>query len=247
MLADPVIFIVGDVHADGGEGAFSAFLDRLAARQPARLVILGDLVEYWLETDAGLRRHAGLLGRLRDLAQRGWQLDIVGGNREITAGRRLEIASGGRLHWPHLDVAVGPQSVRIVHGDRLCHDPGYRAYSAFMRGFWIRALQPWIPAVVQDMVARLLRARSRSVQAQRTTVRSKRVFIDPRRVVAAARGADVLIAGHIHANWRRRIRGVDMMLVGDWPEPSGHWIEGYADGSLVARQESFSRSAMRPA
>ncbi len=240
MLGDPVIVIVGDVHADGGEGAFCAFLDRLAARQSARLVILGDLVEYWLETDAGLRRHTGLLGRLQNLSQRGWQLDIVGGNREITAGRRLEIASGARLHWPQLDVAVGNKKVRIVHGDRLCHDPGYRAYSVFMRGFWLRAVQPWIPAVVQDMVARHLRARSQSVQAQRTSLPANRVFIDPRRVVAAARGADVLIAGHIHAHWRRSIRGVDMMLVGDWPEPVGHWIEGYADGSLVARQESFS-------
>jgi len=237
----PLMYIAGDVHADGTCGPFEAFLDRLASRGPARLVILGDLVEYWLETDAGLRRHAGLLGRLRALVRQGWRLDLVGGNREITAGRRLEIASGGRLHWPFLDLTLNDRRLRIVHGDRLCHDPGYRAYSAFMRGFWVRALQAGIPPFVQDAVARLLRARSQSVQAQRTTVSSKRVFIDPRRVVASARGADVLIAGHIHANWRRRIRGVDMMLVGDWPGPVGHWIEGYADGSLVARQESFSR------
>lgn len=240
MSADPVLYVAGDVHADGSAGPFMGFLDRLAQRTPARLVILGDLVEYWLETAASAARHAELLARLRQLQSAGWVVDLVAGNREITAGRRLEAAIGGRLHWPRLDVHMGPTRVRIVHGDRLCHDPSYRLYSAVMRGFWMRGLQACYPAVAQDAIARCLRARSRGVQVQRQRQpRQRHVFIDPRRVVAAARGADVLIAGHIHEVWRRRIRGVDMMLVGDWPGRQGHWIEGDADGRLRACSALF--------
>ncbi len=240
MAGDPVLYVSGDVHADGSDGPFLGFLDQLATKPVARVVILGDLVEYWLETADSVARHAELLQRLRQLRRLGWVVDLVAGNREITAGRRLEAAIGGRLHWPRLDVQLGATRVRIVHGDRLCHDPGYRLYSAVMRGFWLRGLQACHPPAAQDAVARLLRARSQSVQARRQRApKLRRIFIDPRRVAAAARGADVLIAGHIHEAWRRRVRGVDLMLVGDWPGRQGHWIEGHADGRLVARCETF--------
>lgn len=228
-MAEPVLYIAGDVHDDGGGTAFTAFLDRLRERTPGRLVILGDLVEYWIETDACVRRHGDLLGRLKNLRQSGWSIDLVRGNREIVAGRRLETACGARLVWPALDVQLGPRRVRIVHGDRLCQDPSYRLYSAFMRGFWMRAIQGLPPAPIQDAVARALRARS---QAGHRKPARQRIFIDPRRVVAAARGCDTLVAGHIHEAWRRRIRDVDLMLVGDWPPGGGRWIEGSADGTL---------------
>jgi UDP-2,3-diacylglucosamine hydrolase len=241
MSAEPLLYIAGDVHADGKSGPFLAFLDQLARRSPARLVILGDLVEYWLETDGSVERHRDVLGRLKALRSAGWQLDVVRGNREIIAGRRLEIATGCRLSWPRLDVQLGPTRLRIVHGDRLCHDPGYRLYSAFMRGFWMRGLQAVHPPQLQELIARGLRAHSQSVQRQhRKRPGRARVFIDPRRVTAAGRGADVLIAGHIHEAWRRRIGGVDLMLVGDWPDRMGHWIEGFADGRLVARVATFA-------
>lgn len=229
----PTLYICGDVHLGGEAGTFGRFLDRLAARPPARLVILGDLFEYWLETDAAVARHADVFARLRGLAAAGWRLDLIRGNRELAAGRRLESASGCHLHWPRLDVMLGAVRVRIVHGDRLCHDPGYRFFSAWMGGFWMRAWQQVHPPAVQDAIARLLRARSRSLQLRRhAKPRRSRVFIDRRRVQAAARGADVLVAGHIHEAWRRPVGGVDLILVGDWPGSLGHWVEGWADGRL---------------
>jgi len=243
----PSLYICGDVHLSGdvqpeGEaGSFARFLDRLATRAPARLVILGDLFEYWLETDAAVARHGDVLGRLRALAAAGWRLDLVRGNRELAAGRRLEAASGCRLHWPRLDLHLGAVRVRVVHGDRLCHDPGYRLFSAWMGSFWHRGWQLAHPPAAQDLVARLLRAHSRGLQARRRMApRRSRVFIDRRRVQAAARGADVLVAGHIHEAWRRQVGGVDLILVGDWPPGVGHWVEGWADGHLERCRETWS-------
>jgi UDP-2,3-diacylglucosamine pyrophosphatase LpxH len=228
------------VHLRGDSGPFGCFLDHLAARAPARLVILGDLFDYWLETDAAVARHADALRRLRTLAAAGWRLDLVRGNRELAAGRRLEAASGCRLHWPRLDLQLGPARVRIVHGDRLCHDPGYRMFSAVMSGFWMRVWQQVQPPAAQDAVARLMRARSTALQARRHAApRRSRVFIDRRRVQAAARGTDVLVAGHIHESWRRRVGGVDLILVGDWPGRQGRWVEGWADGHLERRAETL--------
>ena len=55
------------------------------------------------------------------------------------------------------------------------------------------------------------------------------------RAGAAGRGADVLVAGHVHESWRRRIGGTDLILAGHWPPGRGHWVEGFADGRLERR------------
>jgi UDP-2,3-diacylglucosamine hydrolase len=238
----PVLYIAGDVHLDGGANAFPLFLDHLATRVPARLVILGDLFEYWLETGGMAALHEGVLGRLRRLRAAGWRLDLVLGNREFAAGRMLAARSGCRVHWPRLDVRLGGRVLRIVHGDRLCHDPGYRAFAAVMRAFFWRGWYPAFPGVVQDLVARFLRARSRAKQRrryERPPGSRPRVFIDRRKVQGSARGCDTLIAGHIHQSWRRTIGGVDLILVGDWPAGMGHWVEGHRDGRLERVERRF--------
>ncbi len=234
-MAEPILYIAGDVHHDGSDGGFARWLDRLAARPPARLILLGDVVEWWIDGGACLQRHEPVLGRLRALRRAGWRLDIVRGNRELAAGRAFEIASGSRLHWPRLDLVLGPLRLRIVHGDRLVHDPGYRAWSAVCRSFVFRLWQMLHPVLVQEAVARLLRRNSRG---NRPPQARRRIFIDPRRVRAAGRGVDVLIAGHIHESWRRRIGGTDLILAGHWPPGRGHWVEGFADGRLERRAEA---------
>jgi UDP-2,3-diacylglucosamine hydrolase len=241
MTDVPVLYIAGDVHLRGDAGPFAAWLDELVACPPARLVILGDLFDYWLETDGAVRRYAGVLMRFRALRRLGWRIDLVRGNRELVAGRRLAAAAGAPLHWPACDVELGPLRVRIVHGDRLCHDPGLRTLTAWMSGFWFRAWQAGHPGVVQEWVARFMRRSSQRTQRQRNAVgySGRRPFLDPRRVRAAARGADVLVAGHIHEQWRRRVGGIDVMLVGDWPGRAGHWIEGFADGRLAPVSRFF--------
>ena len=241
-MAEPILYIAGDVHLRGDEGpdaAFLRFLDLLAHRSPARLVLLGDLFEYWLETGASARRYEPTLARLRALRAAGWALDLVLGNRELAAGRLLEVASGCRVSWPKLDLRLGERRVRVVHGDRLCHDPGYRFFSAWMRSFWQRRWHELHPAFVQDAVARAMRRRSKGTPRPGQQ-RPSRVFIDRRRVQASARGADLLIAGHIHDSWRREIGGVDLILVGDWPGTVGHWLECHADGTVAHIRRDFA-------
>lgn len=234
----PVLYICGDVHLrDGGEGAFTAFLDRLAQRPPARLVILGDLFEYWLEGPQAVARYDGVLRRLRALGRAGWRLDLVRGNREQVAGRMLEAASGCRQHWPALDLALGGRRLRIVHGDRLCQDPGYRALAAWLNGFPHRWWQRLHPAWVQEAVARWLRRRSQAAQRARAAgYTRRRPFLDPRRIAAAGRRADLLVAGHVHEQWRRRVRGTDTVLAGDWCDGVARWVEIAADGGVSLRR-----------
>ena len=234
-MPQPVLYIAGDVHHDGSDSGFTRWLDRLATRPAARLVLLGDVVEYWTDGPGCLARHAAVLTRLRALRRAGWRLDILRGNRELAAGRAFEIASGCRhLHWPRLDIQLGPVRLRIVHGDRLMHDPGYRAWSAVCLSFFFHAWQLLHPPQAQEAFARMMR---RTSHGHRPAPVKRSIFMDPRKVHGAARGCDVLVAGHVHESWRRRIRGVDLILAGHWPAGRGHWVEGFADGRLERRSE----------
>ena len=237
--AQPTLYIVGDIHLRDGAGPFPVFLDLLRRRPPARLVILGDLFEYWLETADAVTRYQPVLDRLLGLRAAGWQLDLVRGTREMAAGRLLAASSGCTLHGPRLDLRLGQRRVRIVHGDRLINDPGYRALRAWIGSFWHAGWQILHPAAVQDWVARTLRRSSTSQRPRAYRV----ITVDPRRAHAAARGAcDTLVAGHIHEQWRRTIGGVDVLLVGDWPDSTGQWIEGHPDGRLIHRRFDFSEA-----
>jgi UDP-2,3-diacylglucosamine pyrophosphatase LpxH len=187
--------------------------------------------------------HDSVLRRLRALKAAGWRLDLVLGNREFAAGRLLAINSACTLHWPKLDLTIQNQRLRIVHGDRLCYDPGYRLFAAIMRSFWWRGWYPTFPGFVQDLVAQFLRSRSRKKQRrryERPAGTRPTVFIDRRKVQGAARGCDTLMAGHIHECWRRTIGGVDLLLVGDWPAGYGHWIEVDANGALSQHRGKFA-------
>ncbi len=232
-MAEPILYIAGDVHHDGSDPGFARWLDGLAQRTPARLVLLGDVVEWWIDGGSCADRHAPVLSRLRRLRDAGWRIDIIRGNREMVANRAFEIACGCRLVWPRLDVQLGPVRLRIVHGDRLVHDPGYHAWSALSRSFPFRWWQRLHPALMQELVALFMRRTSRG---NRPATTMRRIFIDPRRVRAAARGTDVLIAGHVHESWRRQVGGIDLILAGHWPWSRGHWVEGYADGRLERRE-----------
>jgi len=234
-VAEPVLYIAGDVHHDGSDAGFARWLDRLAARSPARLVLLGDVVEWWTDGPFCRAQHEPILARLRALRRAGWRLDILRGNRELAAGRAFEVACGCRRLSRRLDVQLGPVHLRIVHGDRLMHDPSYRAWAAVCRSFFWIAWQLLSPPQAQEAFARMMRRTSRGSRPVPT--KRRRIFLDPRKVHGAARGADVLIAGHVHESWRRRVGGVDLILAGHWPPGRGHWVEGFADGRLERRSE----------
>ena len=232
----PILYIAGDVHHDGSDPGFGCWLDRLAALPPARLVLLGDVVEWWTDGPACRAKHEPILARLRAMRRTGWWIDILRGNRELAGGRAFEIACGcSRLHHPQLDIQLGPVHLRVVHGDRLMYDPAYRAWSVVGRSFFFRAHQMLYPPAALELVARMIR---RSSRGSRPVTVKPSIFIDPRKVRGAARGCDVLIAGHVHQSWRRRIRGVDLILAGHWPLGRGHWVEGFADGRLERRSEA---------
>ncbi len=230
----PTLYVAGDVHLRNDSSPFLGFLDLLASRAPSHLVILGDLFDYWLETERTIAQFQTVFDKFQTLRLAGWRLDFVLGNRELSSGSRLRLACGVKTHWPDFTLRIADKQIRIVHGDRLCHDPTYHLMAAFHVS---------MPAPVHHGLAHLGRKLSKGSSNKPSAKRRlKKVFIDPRRVAAHRSKCNLLIAGHIHQVIHQKLRGVELMVVGDWAEQRGHWIEINCDGHAQMCQAAFPSS-----
>src|SRR6202007_1498589 len=64
------------------------------ARQAEAVYILGDLFEYWIGDDFGLRDHPAEAQWLRTLADSGVRVYLMHGNRDFMIGKRFARAAG---------------------------------------------------------------------------------------------------------------------------------------------------------
>ncbi|TVR47001.1 MAG: hypothetical protein EA402_01905 [Planctomycetota bacterium] len=236
----PWAVVCGDVHLRVGEvSAFTAFLDRLLLAPPQHLIILGDLFDYWLDNQSFTRSYESLFVQLHRLHASGVHLHLVLGNRELVAGPHLQAAAPWRVLRRRLDIECQGRRLRIVHGDRLVRDPGYRFFASVLESWWFRAWQACAPFALHQRIARLLRAGSQRKGRRNAEIGPPLRLLDPRRVEAAGRGVQSLIAGHIHQQWHHRIRGIDCHLCGHWEATEGRWLELSTDGGVQFCQGTF--------
>lgn len=242
--SSPRIIVCGDMHLRPHDrGAFLQFLGDLQQRPAAHLVILGDLFEYWLDGLPAQRAYHALFARLQALHNDGWHLHLVPGNRELAAGGYLHTAVPWHVHTRRCDVQCINKRLRIVHGDRLVRDPGYRFMVAHLASWWCVVWRRCLPLPLQGGIARALRAFSRSKQRRVSDLGAPLALLDPRRVQASAGNRDALLAGHIHQQIHRRIRGIELVLCGHWEADSGAWVEIDAHGQITLQQARYPRVA----
>ena len=122
MSAGPVV-VVGDAHlgsADpGDERAFHAFLRTLPS-QAGRLIIMGDLFDFWFEYQAVIpRRPFRTLARLASLVEQGVEVHVIGGNHDRWGGSFWDSDLGIPFHAEGADLDLAGRAAWVVHGDGL--------------------------------------------------------------------------------------------------------------------------------
>ena len=164
---------ISDLHLQASTPSTAqALFNYLAQREPAPLLVLGDLFEAWIgddwlsHPDAGLERDC--LQALAQAANRA-PLAWVCGNRDFLVGQHVHHAVG----WTALDdpaVVHAPFGRCLVsHGDAWClSDTGYMAFRREVRSseWQSRFLSLDLDARLQ--LARRMREQSQASQAQRT-------------------------------------------------------------------------------
>lgn len=198
------VLVIGDLHLDLFEGdhaeRFARWLDGLPP--PPRLIILGDLFEFWVgrhqQRVGGARR---VLASLRGLVERGTPVDVLHGNRDFLLGQHFVRASGCAIRPAGLcgELADGSRTL-FLHGDELCTlDHSYQRFKRVMRSRPARWLAACLPLALQRLgAARLRRASARAAARPRASeLRALQASAAARE--AAQQGASQLVCGHAHA------------------------------------------------
>ena len=200
--------IVSDAHLDvGPQGRknmadFVAFLRRIDPATVNRLIILGDLFDFWFEYKHAI--FSGYFDVLRTLAEvrdHGVELHFVCGNHDFWVGRFLRNELSFSIYPTVARLDFGGRRVLLLHGDGLNpKDWGYRLFKCIFRAkpvVWLFGmLHPdWAMAIARG-VSRASRIFSRtSDPLNGSETAALRAFA---KETLGRAEADVVITGHSH-------------------------------------------------
>lgn len=222
--------LLSDVHLnvapDGRQrmAEFVSFLRSLLDSPPQRLVILGDLFDFWFEyRHVSFSGYFDVLRAFADLRDRGVEHHFVCGNHDFWAGAFLRNRLGFQIHPDRALLDFDGRRVLLVHGDGINpRDRVYRVYKRIARCRPVvcafRLLHPdWAMALAQA-VSRGSRSLSKVDDvSQGPEVAPLRAYA----MAALARGeADVVVCGHSHYPVREECASANggglYLNTGDW-------------------------------
>ncbi len=156
--------LLSDLHLPSGPSPLrDAFLEFLKgpARQAQRVYLLGDLFEYWIGDDSGLRDYAPEVAALRSLGDSGVELFFMHGNRDFVIGPRFARAAGLSLLDDPAVIELCGVATLLSHGDLFCTDDiAYQKWRRFSRNKSGLAIFRRLPEFLRQRIAGSARRRS---------------------------------------------------------------------------------------
>jgi len=234
--------VVADLHLDtadeGGDlASFCIWLEGL--EEVPRLVILGDLFEYWFgpaqEASPGASR---VLDALARRVASGTRIDLVPGNRDFLLGQSFEARTGARVRREGFVGVLEESAVRalFLHGDVLCTaDRGYQALRRVLRSGPVRWLGPRLPRSVGEALARHLRRASARAIAAKAPLEVQ-LQEEACRSVAGGNRCSTVVCGHAHLFRDDALEGGPRWLVLDAFGGERDALAVTAGGGLEARR-----------
>jgi UDP-2,3-diacylglucosamine pyrophosphatase LpxH len=241
MLERLAVAVLADCHVEEQDlAALCATLRLICDQHPLQLVLLGDIFERWTDTERRVAKAQQLFSVLQKLKQHGTHIVMIRGNREVIAGRRLEIALGVPLEDFHT-ITLAKQRIAFLHGEQLFDEVGLRALTIFLRGFWLAPLLHALPGFILDSLTAVVRSFSRERNRRRLpTYRAAR--LRPR----ALQDADHLILGHVHRFWHLHGMSKNLTVVAPWTPERPRWFAIYADGHWEEQEFALSLPRLAP-
>ena len=199
------LYIFSDAHLGAHEPAREQIkLEKIRAlfdivrRDGDRLIILGDLFDFWFEYRHAIpKEHHGVICWLTELTAAGIAIDYVSGNHDFWMGDFFAGQVGLRLHRDDFDTEYAGKRLHLTHGDGLAKaDRGYRVLKRILRhrfNIWLYRKLP--PDWAIPLAKRVSRS-SRDYTAQRDPD-----FVADYETYARARfkdGYDLVVIGHLH-------------------------------------------------
>jgi UDP-2,3-diacylglucosamine hydrolase len=199
------LYLFSDAHlgsaSDEKEAEKVAKISQLCDRVKAdgdRLIILGDLFDFWFEYKHAMpKEHFGVLVDLQDVIKSGVQVDYVSGNHDFWMDDFFETRIGIAVHRDRLDLEYQGRRLHLIHGDGLAGaDRGYRLLKRILRNRFNIWLYRKLPPDWAIPLAKFVSGSSRDYTSQRD-----HGFVPDYEAYAKTKlreGFDIVIIGHLH-------------------------------------------------
>ncbi len=158
-----VVFIA-DAHLKGLDDPYQkslcTFLDNM--RNVDKLVILGDLFEFWTGfNDVVYYHYLPVLTRLLTLGQKGTEIIYIEGNHDFFMGPFFTDILGARVHANPFELDLEGKRFYLGHGDTVDRNLKYAFWRALSRSFIFRTLYRVLTPSVIWKIAGFLSQKSR--------------------------------------------------------------------------------------
>lgn len=199
------LYIFSDAHlgsgtpeSEGNKRARITELCELVKRDGDRLIILGDLFDFWFEYNHVIpKAYHEVLFELYELRKQGIAVDYVSGNHDFWMGDFFEKHLGIAVHVDSLELNYAGKRLFLCHGDGLAKaDSGYRLLKRIFRNklaIWLyRKLPPdWAYPLAQRVSGT---SRKHTAQRDHEFAADYAAYAEKH----LAQGYDVVIIGHLH-------------------------------------------------
>lgn len=199
------LYIFSDAHLGCGtpesEAEKRAKISQLCALVHGdgdRLIILGDLFDFWFEYNHVIpKAYHEVLFELYALRRKGIQIDYISGNHDFWMGDFFEKHLGITVHIDSLKLDYAGKRIYLCHGDGLAEgDSGYRFLKRVLRNkLAVRLYRKLTPDWAYPL------ARHVSGRSRKYTARRDHEFAEDYAAFAEkqlSEGYDVVIIAHLH-------------------------------------------------
>lgn len=211
---------------------FVAFLRSIDPSEIRRIVVVGDLFDFWFEyRHAIFAGYFDVLHALAQLRDAGVEMHLVCGNHDFWAGGFFEGTLGIHVHPDEYLCNLDGRPALFVHGDGVNpKDTTYRAYKRFAR-WWLPVrlfglVHPdWAMAIAQRVSHASRSRQDVHGQARLAEVEASRSFA--RAQIESGR-ASIVVCGHTHVAAYEEFTaptGAGVYInTGGWQEEKAYWV-----------------------
>lgn len=219
------IYFVSDIHLGAPSFSFDfeekrktellKFFDTIA-KSGSRLVIVGDLFDFWYEYNYVIpKNYFWLYARLKEMIDLGVIVDYIAGNHDFYLGQFFSHSLGLRVYQDGFSEEIGNKKFLIVHGDGLAlRDTGYRVLKRILRNGFVQSLIRWVHPDVGFSMARAFSKKSREYTTSKDFGETDGMLQFAERKLKD--GYDFVIMGHNHVPRFERFGNGAYINLGDW-------------------------------
>ncbi len=203
------LFVFSDAHLGANDEALEQLkrskifeLLALVKERGSRLVILGDLYDFWFEYKNAIpKQQLKVVFKLAELVETGIPVDYVSGNHDFWLGDFLTTEAGIAIHRDSLTLTEQGKQLFLIHGDGLApEDWKYRILKRILRSRLNIALYRLLPVDWGIPLARWVAGSSREHTSKRTDlgVHSFHPAYEDYARRKLQEGFDAVLIGHLH-------------------------------------------------